>query len=159
MAQSLQQQLKKKRPFDLPEEEVGLNIQRSYSVLMGPAFQLLKTHQLSPPLYNILRILRGVGGDGLPCSQIGDRMVTREPDVTRLIDRLEQSSLVQRIRSTEDRRVVMVSITKEGGKLLAKLDEPVRELHRHTLGHLTQKEMNDLNRLLVKARQTVEGSA
>ena len=157
MSRSLQHQLKKKHPFELPEEEVSLNIQRTFGVLMGPELKLFKKHKLSPPLYNILRILRGVGGDGLPCSQIGDRMVTREPDMTRLIDRLEQAGWARRDRSTEDRRVVTITLTATGRKLLDKLDEPILDLHRDTLGHLTKKEMVELNRLLVKARQVVEG--
>ncbi len=157
MSRSLQHQLKKKHPFELPEEEVSLNIQRTFGVLMGPELKLFKKHKLSPPLYNILRILRGVGSDGLPCSQIGDRMVTREPDVTRLIDRLEQAGWAKRDRSTKDRRVVTITLTATGRKLLDKLDEPILDLHRDTLGHLTKKEMVELNRLLVKARQVVEG--
>ena len=156
MSRSLQHQLKKKHPFELPEEEVSLNIQRTFGVLMGPELKLFKKHKLSPPLYNILRILRGVGSDGLPCSQIGDRMVTREPDVTRLIDRLEQAGWAKRDRSTKDRRVVTITLTATGRKLLDKLDEPILDLHRDTLGHLTKREMVELNRLLVKARQAVE---
>ena len=117
MAESLQNQLKKKHPFEVPQEEVNLNIQRTYGVLMGPVGRLLKAHQLSAPLYNILRILRGAGGDGLPCSQIGERMVTREPDVTRLVDRLVRAGWVQRKRSEEDRRVVSVALTAIGKKV------------------------------------------
>lgn len=157
MSRSLQHQLKKKHPFILPEEEVNLNIQRTFGVLMGPSHKLFKKHKLSPPLYNILRILRGVGSDGLPCSHIGGRMVTREPDVTRLIDRLEQAGWVKRDRSTEDRRVVTITLTAVGRKLVDKLDGPIADLHRDTLGHLTKREMVELNRLLVKARQAVEG--
>jgi DNA-binding MarR family transcriptional regulator len=156
MSRSLQTQLKKKHAFELPQEEVSLNIQRTFGVLMGPVHKLLKQHKLSPPLYNILRILRGVGSGGLPCSQIGDRMVTRVPDVTRLVDRLEQAGRVKRERSTEDRRVVTITLTSSGKKLVDKLDEPIAGLHRETLGHLTKKEMTKLNRLLLKARQTVE---
>ncbi len=156
MDESLQKQLKKKHPFAVPQEEVNLNIQRTCGVLMKPVYGLLRQYQLSPPLYNILRILRGVGREGLPCSQIGDRMVTREPDVTRLLDRLEQAGWVKRNRSTEDRRVVTVTITAKGKKVVDKIDEPMLKLHRETLGHLTKKEMAELNRLLVKARQAVE---
>ena len=93
---------------------MSLNIQRTFGVLMGPALKLFKKHKLSPPLYNILRILRGVGSDGLPCSQIGDRMVTRVPDMTRLIDRLEQAGWAKRDRSTEDRRAVLITLTAAG---------------------------------------------
>ena len=157
MTESLQKQLKKKHPFELPQEEVNLNIQRTYGVLRGPVRKLLTEHKLSAPLYNMLRILRGVGADGLPCSQIGERMVTREPDVTRLVDRLLKAGWVQRERSAEDRRVVSVKLTASGKKLVNKLDEPMMNLHRDTLGHLTKAEMKDLNRLLIKARDAVDG--
>lgn len=156
MANSLQSQLKKKHPFEIPEEEVHLNIMRTYSVIMGPSQNLFKEHNLSSPLYNILRILRGVGPEGLPCSQIGERMVTRVPDVTRLVDRLEKSGWVTRDRCTEDRRVVTIKITKTGKEMLDGLDEPITKRLREVLGHLTKKEMSDLNRLLVKARQPHE---
>ncbi len=156
MSKSLGDQLKKRREFDVPEEEVNLNIQRTFGVLMGPFLKLMKEHELSPPLYNILRILRGVGQRGLPCSRIGDRMVTRVPDVTRLVDRMEQAGWVKRERCTEDRRVVNITITASGKRLADQLDKPILELHRETLGHLSKKEMTDLNRLLVKARQALE---
>lgn len=156
MQRSLQHQLKKKTSFELPQEEVNLNIQRTFGILMGPFNKLLKGHKLSSPLYNILRILRGAGRDGLPCSGIGDQMVTRVPDVTRLVDRLERAGLAQRNRSTEDRRVVTITITASGKKLVDKLDEPILDLHRKTLGHLTKKEMAELNRLLVKAREQLD---
>ena len=155
MVDSLQKQLKKVHPFEVPQEEVNLNIQRTYGVIMGPVGKLLKEHKLSSPLYNILRILRGVGKDGLPCSQIGERMVTREPDVTRLVDRLVKAGWVRRDRSDEDRRVVSVTLTTSGKKFVDKLDEPMMNLHRETLGHLTKAETKELNRLLVKARNAV----
>lgn len=156
MRRTLQTQLKKKSPFEVPQEEVHLNIQRTSGVLLGPVLKLLKRHGLSPPLYNILRILRGVGSGGLPCSQIGEHMVTRVPDVTRLVDRLEQAGRVKRSRSREDRRVVTIILTASGKQLVEKLDEPMADLHRETLGHLTKKEMADLNRLLLKARRPLE---
>ena len=84
--------------------------------------------------------------------------MTRVPDITRLVDRLEQAGWVQRARSTEDRRVVTITITASARKLVDKLDEPIADLHRKTLGHLTKKEMAELNRLLVKAREPLEGS-
>jgi DNA-binding MarR family transcriptional regulator len=159
MATTLQRQLQKRQPFAVPEEEVNLNIQRTHSVLSGSSVKLLKRHKLSSPLYNILRILRGAGTGGLPCSKVGARMVTREPDVTRLVDRLERAGWVKRRRSEEDRRVVNIEITKSGLKLVGRLDGPVTELHKQGLGHLTRQEMNELNRLLVKARHVVEEQA
>ncbi|MEM7475151.1 MAG: MarR family transcriptional regulator [Planctomycetota bacterium] len=155
MKRSLQSQLKKQQPFEVPQEELNLNVQRTCSVLIGPFHKLLKQHKLSLPLYNILRILRG-SGCGLPCSEIGDRMVTRESDVTRLLDRLEKLGCVRRERAIEDRRVVNIVLTPAGKKLVDKLDEPIIELHRETLGHLSKREMADLNRLLMKARAAIE---
>lgn len=157
MARSLQDQLKQKIPFDLPEEEVALNIQRTYSAFAGPSLRFFKQYNLSPPLYNILRILRGAGRGGLSCSQIGERLVARVPDVTRLLDRLEQNGWAIRRRSSEDRRLVTITITPKGRKLVDKLDKPTSEQLQKLFGHLTKKEMTDLNRLLVKARQRLEG--
>jgi DNA-binding MarR family transcriptional regulator len=115
--------------------------------------RFLKAYGLSPAQYNILRILRGQTDGQLACSQIGLRMVTREPDVTRLLDRLEKDGLVGRVRSDTDRRVVRISITTAGRSLLVELDEPMRQIHRNSLGHLTRAEIREMNRLLVKARQ------
>ena len=141
------------RQFSSPEEELNLNLQRTVGLLSRPMLQFLKTHGLSPAQYNILRILRGQPDGSLPCRQIGLRMVTREPDVTRLLDRLEKDGLVSRLRSDTDRRVVRISITTTGLSLLAGLDEPMRAIHTESLGHLTRAEIREMNRLLVKARQ------
>ncbi len=150
---TLKQELRMTRQFSSPEEELNLNLQRTVGLLSRPMLQFLKKHGLSPAQYNILRILRGQPDGGLPCRQIGLRMVTREPDVTRLLDRLEKDGLVSRERSDTDRRVVTISITKAGRSLLAGLDEPMRVVHKESLGHLTRVEIRELNRLLVKARQ------
>lgn len=150
---ALRQELRMTRKFSSPEEELNLNLQRTVGLLSKPLLQFLKGHRLSPAQYNILRILRGQPDGGLPCRQIGARMVTREPDVTRLLDRLETDRLVERVRSDEDRRVVRITITAAGLALLKELDEPMRRLHRESLGHLARAEINELNRLLVKARQ------
>ena len=149
---SLKSELKQFRSFESPEQEAFLNLQRTASLLVGPFIKTLKKRGLSMPLYNIMRILRGQQGCGLSCTHISERMVTRDPDVTRLVDRLEKSSLVKRDRSTVDRRVVPISITKKGLNLLARLDVPMRDLHKETLGHLTGADLKNLNRLLVKAR-------
>ena len=150
---TLREELRMTRKFSSPEEELNLNLQRTVGLLGKPLFRFLKDHGLSLAQYNILRILRGQPEGRLPCRQIGLRMVTREPDVTRLLDRLEKDGLVERVRSESDRRVVMISITKGGLALLASLDEPMRRIHQHSLGHLTRAEIREMNRLLVKARQ------
>ena len=149
---SLKTELKQTRDFESPEQEAFLNLQRTTALLVGPFATRLKEHGLSHSLSHILRILRGQRGNGLSCTEISERMVTRDPDVTRLIDRLEKAELVRRERSTTDRRVVLTSITEAGLALLEGLDSPMLALHRETLGHLSRKDLKDLNRLLVLAR-------
>lgn len=156
MSASLQQEIRKKRPFELPEEEAGLNLLRTVDCIRLPFERLFEEYGLSDPQYNVLRILRGHGGEGLPCSEIGTQMITRMPDVTRLVDRLEQAKLVERGRTAADRRVVLVRLTEAGRDLLARLDKPIRDLHVQTLGHLKRSELAELNRLLVKARHPPE---
>ncbi len=146
-------EIKQRKGFDSPQEEAMLNLLRTHSVLMGISSTLLKERNLSLPLYNILRILRGAGDDGVRVHDIGDRMIAREPDMTRLVDRLERLKLARRQRCKEDRRVIFVHVTPAGLKLLAALDEPVRKMHQHALGHMSATELATLSRLLVKARQ------
>lgn len=154
----LAREIGKKRPFESREQEAYLNLLRTLSVLSGPFEALMRPHRLSEATYNLLRILRGAGSEGRACSRIGCDMIARVPDVTRLVDRLEASGLAQRKRSAEDRRVVTVVITDAGLGLLASLDDPVMQIHRENLGHLSQAELDELNRLLVKAREARSGS-
>lgn len=151
----LKDEIGKRSPFELLEQEAYLNLLRTVSVLEAGFVPLLKGRGLSEATYNALRILRGEmqgGAPGVPCQTIGDRLITRVPDVTRLIDRLERSGLAKRARTTEDRRVVLVSITKKGLSLLESLDKPLLELHKQILRHMSREELAELNRLLVKAR-------
>jgi DNA-binding MarR family transcriptional regulator len=115
---------------------------------------VLKTEDLSGTQYNVLRILRGAP-DGLACGEIAGRMITRDPDVTRLLDRLEKRGLISRCRETKDRRTVMTRITPAGLRSLANLDEPVRAAHRKQLGHLGPKRLRALAELLRIARSRV----
>jgi DNA-binding MarR family transcriptional regulator len=134
-----------------PEEVAFLDLLRTCDLLSrGPA-QLLKTEDLSPTQYNVLRILRGAR-EGLACGEIANRMITRDPDVTRLLDRLEKRGLISRCREAGDRRMVMSRITGEGLKLLARLDGPVQEIHRKQLGHLGKAQVRALADLLAAAR-------
>ena len=154
MAKSaLQEEINKRHPFECPEQEATLNLVRTMDHLGQEFARLFHEHGLSGPQYNVLRILRGVGGAGLPCGEIAGQMVTHMPDITRLVDRLEAAGLVERRRTEEDRRVVLVTITPAGLDVLARLDRPVLDLHRRQLGHLTRAELAELNRLLVKARR------
>ena len=117
--------------------------------------QILKAEDLSPTQYNVLRILRG-SPDGLPCGEIATRMITRDPDITRLLDRLEKRNLLSRWRESKDRRVVLARIEPEGLKLLARLDQPVRDGHRKMLGHLGQERLRSLARLLAVCRERLD---
>jgi DNA-binding MarR family transcriptional regulator len=144
----------KRRHAACPEEKAFLDLLRTTDMLTrGPA-QVLKTEDLSATQYNVLRILRGAP-EGLACGEIASRMITRDPDVTRLLDRLEKRSLISRCRETKDRRTVMARITPGGVKLVMRLDEPVRAAHRKQLGHLGRKRLRTLTDLLRAARSRV----
>ena len=137
-----------------PEEAVFLDLIRTTDMLSRGLVRVLKTEDLSSTQYNVLRILRGSPA-GLPCGEIANRMITRDPDVTRLLDRLEKRGLISRCRETEDRRTVMTRITADGLKLLARLDEPVQTAHRKQLGHLGRERLRELAELLSAARSQV----
>jgi DNA-binding MarR family transcriptional regulator len=159
---TLQHEIGKRKPFDAPEQEAFLNLIRTASVLSAGFQRLFRAHKLSESTYNALRILRGAAADpesrGVhTCSEIGEHLVTQVPDVTRLIDRLEELGLAERVRCEEDRRVVHVKITRKGLEVLARLDEPVLELHRAQLAHLSRAELGELSRLLTKARRHEAG--
>lgn len=155
MARDIQTEIKQRKPFTCREEELFLNILRSSDLLQRRISEVLKASELSSTQYNVLRILRGAGGEGLACGEISNRMVTRDPDITRLLDRLEKRGLVARSREKEDRRVVTARIAPAGLDLLKKLDEPVVQMHRAQLGHLEAKQQETLIRLLEIARERI----
>lgn len=142
----------KPKPGSCPEEVTYLEMLRTMEALSHRFAQVLKSRDLSSTQYNVLRILRGAP-EGLPCGEIGNRMVTRDSDITRLLDRLEKRSLISRCRESKDRRTVWTRITPEGLELLASLDEPVRAAQRERLGHLGSERLNLLADLLRMARQ------
>ena len=150
----LQKEILQSRPFSSREEEVFLNLQRTAYALRLKVDEILKSHGLTGTQYNVLRILRGAGGDGLPCSEIGERMVTNDSDITRLLERLEKAGLITKQRAQEDRRVIVTRITDEGLKLLDDLDEPITETNVENLGHLGPEMLEQLNALLVLARRS-----
>ncbi|MGA7444920.1 MAG: MarR family transcriptional regulator [Candidatus Sulfotelmatobacter sp.] len=131
-----------------------LELMRTTDMLSRGLVKVLRTEELSSTQYNVLRILRGSPA-GLPCGEIASRMITRDPDITRLLDRLEKRGLISRCRETEDRRMVMARITPAGMKVLARLDEPVQESHRKQLGHLGRERLRTLAELLQAARTQV----
>src|SRR5271167_4781930 len=143
-----------RRRAPCPEETAFLDLLRTCDLLArGPA-QVLKQEDLSATQYNVLRILRGAP-EGLPCGEVANRMITRDPDITRLLDRLEKRGLISRTRETKDRRMVMARITPDGLKLLGRLDEPVQETHRKQLGHLGRDRLRALAALLHAAQAGV----
>lgn len=153
---SLQDEIGKRRPFEHLEQEAYLNLMRTMSVLDEDIAKLFKSRGLSEATYNALRILRGEQSHGaiagIPCQLIGERLISRVPDVTRLIDRLEAAGLAKRGRTDQDRRIVLVSITKKGLALLDQLDKPLLDIHKSQFKHMTPAELAELNRLLAKAR-------
>ena len=136
------------------EEAAFLDLLRTTDMLSRGLVRVLKTEDLSATQYNVLRILRGAQ-EGLACGEIASRMITRDPDITRLLDRLEKRGLISRCRETKDRRTVMARITPDGLKLLARLDEPVQEAHRKQLGRLGRERLRTLTELLQLARAAV----
>ena len=152
----LKAELKKKGAWNSPEQEALMNLMRTNSMFACRADRFFRGHGISSPQYNILRILRGHDGQGLPSLEIASQMIAIVPDITRLLDRLENAGYVKRQRSTEDRRVVFVGITRKGLQRLAKIDKSIADQNRILLGHLSRRELETLNRLLVKARSSVE---
>ena len=142
---------------DTSPHDVFLSLQRLVLALNQEVADLLKTRGLSAPQFNILRILRGAraepeGETGLACSEIGARLLTHAPDLTRLLDRMAAQGLVVRARAPSDRRVVAARITEKGLALLAELDAPLTALHTEQLGHLGPERLGQL-RMLLEAAQ------
>ena len=164
MAGKINSEIKKTQPFASVAQEVFLNLQKTADCLMAEVSELFKPHGISPTQYNVLRILRGAGAGccdgghadpgakGLACGEIAERMITRDPDMTRLLDRLEDRGLIGRERDKADRRMISTRITEAGLELLKKLDRPVMELHERQLAHLGKKKLNELLTLLEAVR-------
>jgi DNA-binding MarR family transcriptional regulator len=149
---ALQREIRQRRPFSSPGQEAALGLLRTADVLRRFVARVLEPYDVTPQQYNVLRILRGAGTDGLPTLTIGERMLEDSPGVTRLIDRLAAKGLVDRARSTEDRRQVLCRITSAGLDLLARMDEPMTGSDEHALKMLTVDEQKQLIRLLDRIR-------
>jgi DNA-binding MarR family transcriptional regulator len=132
------------------EDQIFVALLRASDSLASEADQLMKANGLTSAQYNVLRILRGAGPEGLPCNTIAERMISRDPDMTRLLDRMEKRALITRERQKEDRRVVKARITDEGLKLLKKMDAPIRELHKSQFAHRTSARLKTLMDLLTE---------
>lgn len=154
MSPKLQDEIRQDKPFGSLHAEVFLNLVRTADALGRGAEAILKLAGLSQPQYNVLRILRGAGEQGLCCHEIAERMITRDPDITRLVDRLERRGLVARARDGHDRRVILVRITAAGRKVLRDLDRPMAEYNRKLLSHMHKDDLRRLVELLEAARET-----
>jgi DNA-binding MarR family transcriptional regulator len=153
MPRGLQAELKQKIPFASREAEAYLSLLRTTDALQTQVEAQLKEFGLTGTQYNALRILRGAGPEGLPCREIGERMITRDPDVTRLLDRLEDRGFVQRTRAKHDRRVIYGKITAAGLKLLREMDAPLEKFGREMLRHVGQEKLKQLIELLELVRR------
>ncbi len=149
MTRSVARALRQEKPFSSAEQEVLLGLRVAVARIMEPWAGFLKTTaRLTPNQYNVLRILRGAHPHRLASSQIGERMIDRDPDITRLVDRLARRGLVERQRSNRDRRVVEVGITARGRKIVSDLDLHVRRMPKALLGHLGSERLRQLGDLL-----------
>lgn len=152
MADLLRREIKQTKPFVSLADEAFLNLQRTSDFLTRKVVDLLKPHRITPPQYNVLRILRGAGESGLITREIGERMLTYVPDATRMLDRLESRNFICRERGVEDRRLVTACITAEGLELLANLDNVLKDFHKNLLGGCSDNELRDLIEMLEKLR-------
>jgi DNA-binding MarR family transcriptional regulator len=155
MPTDLRTEIKQGKPFNSLEQEAQLNIERTAAILTHAFADAIKPYGITPTQYNVLRILRGAGEDGLCRNEVRDRLIAQVPDVTRLLDRLEETGLVMRERDTTDRRLVTTRITTAGLRLLEQLDEPTVETHRKFLGHMTPAQLRMLIELLSLARERI----
>jgi DNA-binding MarR family transcriptional regulator len=153
MSGKLAHEIQQNKPFASLEEEAFLNLGRTFEILQEKVTGLLKQFQLTATQYNMLRILRGAGPDGLTCSQATGRMLTPDPDVTRLLDRMEARHLIARERSQEDRRVVITRITAEGLSLAAEIDRPLANLLGALMGRAGAERLKELIDILETLRE------
>ena len=152
MSPDLRHELRQQKPFTSLAQEAFLSVARTETVLREGIERLLEPYDLTLTQYNVLRVLRGADSTGLCRNEIRDRLVTRMPDVTRLLDRMEDAGLIHRVRSTEDRRQVNTTLTPKGRKLVNELDAPMAKVHEQQLGHLDAKQLKTLIDLLALAR-------
>ena len=153
MTPTLRAELQQRKPFSSLEQEAFLSIGRTEAALCDALEEVLKAADVSLTQYNVLRILRGAGSEGLCRNEIRDRLVNRMPDVTRLLDRMEEAGWVSRVRGTDDRRMVSTHLTRAGRALVDSLDAPVADEHQRRLGHMTRTQLRTLIDLLSVARQ------
>jgi len=145
--------------FDSLSQKAYLNLWRTYDRLKAIEEEVFTRYMLTPQQYNALRLLRGVHPGTMQTLELGTRLVSRAPDMTRLLDKLEERQLIARNRRSDNRRVVDVGITDTGIELLVTMQDEVIDCHHRQLGHLSQDELEELIRLLHRAREPHEGPA
>lgn len=155
MSPNLREEIKQTRPFSSREQEAYLSVGRTWAVLEHSTAEALKPHGITPTQYNVLRILRGAGAEGLSRNEVMERMIARVPDATRLLDRMEAAGLILRERSSTDRRFVTTHVTDRGLELLAHLDAQVADLHQRQFRTLDQESLRTLVELLERVREQV----
>lgn len=156
---SLLEELKQTKPFATVAEEASIAVLVSAERLKSASAGFFKGRDLTHPQYNVLRILRGAGDKGLTCGEISERMITRDSDITRMLDRLESRQLIKRERGDDDRRIVRVFISEKGLQLLNDLDGPISEWHSAILRGLSSGDMQALINLLEKLRNSLIAAA
>jgi len=149
---TLREDIQQTKPFSSLREEAMLNIVRTATTLSDEMDELFKERGITGTQYNVLRILRGAEPNGLCRNELRDRMITRMPDVTRLLDRMEEAGLVSRARDNEDRRMVSTRITAAGREMVDELDQPVHAFNQRRLAHVTDEQLETLIELLTVAR-------
>jgi DNA-binding MarR family transcriptional regulator len=152
VGKSIQAEIQQTKPFTSLEDEAAVSLHRTADQIHGRFSDMLKPHGLSPTQFNALRILRGAGDGGRTCTEIAERMINRDPDITRLLDRLERRGLVARSREGRDRRVIITRINQAGLDLLRALDRPVEEFNRKQMGRLSEPQLKTLVKLLEAVR-------
>jgi DNA-binding MarR family transcriptional regulator len=150
---SLKREIAQERPFSSTEEEALLNLLRTADCLERAFQRLSREWGVTSTQYNVLRILRGSHPQGLTCSAIGDRMITAEPDITRLLARLKALKLIRQQRDRRDRRVMWTQISEAGLELLRQMDPVIQSEPKKLLGHLDEEQLAELTRLLELARK------
>lgn len=151
---SLKSEIAQKPPFSSPEEEALLNLLRTADLLQRCVQLRVRNWGITSTQYNVLRILRGSRPQGLTCSAIGARMITAEPDITRLLSRLKAQKLIRQQRDKQDRRVVWTRISEAGLRLLSEMDPAIIELPKELLGHMESNDLGTFIRLLESARNS-----
>jgi DNA-binding MarR family transcriptional regulator len=152
VSKGIQAEIRQNKPFTSLEDEAVVSLHRTADQLNGRFSDMLKPYGLSPTQFNALRILRGAGEGGRTCSEIAERMINRDPDITRLLDRLERRGLVVRSRQGRDRRVIISHITLAGLELLRGLDRPIEEFNRQQMGHVSEQQLRVLLKVLEVVR-------